>query len=387
MTPSTSACKRGANPHSNGKTPARKKGCNSSQPQSNDQAITTQEEFEKNSPRADSNSTSPGLKDPPIYPRSILSTVQDDDDQQKHWMSMERNLESAMVHQLYASSEFVRALSFEARFQEEDIYSISIKEEGKEKEEKNQHYDYGMNNKWVKFESLLQNVHGETGGGHTTPRLYGRNVVNYTTIKKYLIMYREILGWYMENVQYPPAPENMGQGLLCFYTKCQNGSPHNSQHYVTVMKKFLDSLIAKSSLHRTVPVGFCQQGGNMPITGQVLLPLHFPSVFHYALNYKDTVSNYYNIHFDFDNDNITLSPCKLGNGKIGLIQTQFAHINFEEEPEPLVNGDKALLGLEADEHNHQTSVTQFVQYDVNSQCDEQEVHQRIFMEHIPYRYS
>eukprot|EP00536_Pseudo-nitzschia_multiseries_P014661 jgi/Psemu1/39666/gm1.39666_g len=32
----------------------------------------------------------------------------------------------------------------------------------------------------------------------------------------------------------------------------------------------------------------------------------------------DTVSNYYNIHFKFSNDRVTLSPCKLGTGNIRL---------------------------------------------------------------------
>eukprot|EP00536_Pseudo-nitzschia_multiseries_P012303 jgi/Psemu1/31659/gm1.31659_g len=61
---------------------------------------------------------------------------------------------------------------------------------------------------------------------------------------------------------------------------------------------------------------------NIPETGKVLLPLHSPLVFHYVLNYKDTLSNYYNIHFKIDDDRVTLSPCKLGTGKIDL-----AHFN------------------------------------------------------------
>eukprot|EP00536_Pseudo-nitzschia_multiseries_P002874 jgi/Psemu1/6566/gm1.6566_g len=270
--------------------------------------------------------------------------------------------------------------------------------------------DYNMNNKWVKFESLLRNVHDKKGRADTTSSLSGRNVVNYVTIKKYMIMYREILVWYMENVQYPPGPENTSKGLG-FHTKCQNGSPHDSKHYVTAMKNVLDCLMAKSSLpvslshsynqvdldkhfklqhieclkslptHRLqlalcflwvhfqgqlkqifrtlsichlniqllthkefyqyflpelfqnsfilgttllsgekfVPVGFHQQGDmNIPNTGLVLLPFHYPLVFHYILNYTDTVSTYYNIHFEFDNNRVTLSPCKLGTGNIDL---------------------------------------------------------------------
>eukprot|EP00536_Pseudo-nitzschia_multiseries_P014672 jgi/Psemu1/39739/gm1.39739_g len=68
-----------------------------------------------------------------------------------------------------------------------------------------------------------------------------------------------------------------------------------------------------------VPVGFHRQGDtNIPETGKVLLPLHSPLVFHYVLHYKDTVSNYYNIHFEIDEDRVTLSPCKHGTGKIDL---------------------------------------------------------------------
>eukprot|EP00536_Pseudo-nitzschia_multiseries_P003804 jgi/Psemu1/8564/gm1.8564_g len=324
--------------------------------------------------------------------------------------------------------------------------------------------DYDLNNKWLNFKALLGNVEDKIRGGS----LYGRNMVNYATIKKYMIMYRKILVWYMKNVQYPPGPDS-----LWFHTKCQNGSPHDSKQYVHAMKNFLDCLMAKSSLRvslshshnqKWVPVGFHQQGDtNVPKTGQVILPLHSPLVFNYAIHYKDTVSNYYNIHFEFDDNHVTLSPCKLGTGKIdlapftvtkgiiylvnewlirkvvnpgknlganrehvmekmvdlvlterrflggamlpklseedvaycqrndrlyiyplakGLRKTKFAHVKFEDKPEQLVTGLFELLGLEA-KHNNQTCVTRFLQYDVNSQ---QEVHQQIFMEHIPYMF-
>eukprot|EP00536_Pseudo-nitzschia_multiseries_P012502 jgi/Psemu1/32278/gm1.32278_g len=322
MTPSTSAPKHGANPHSNGETQAWKKGRNSSQSEPNDKPIIPQEECERNSARENSNSTLPGLKDPPIYP------LQDDVDQGKHRRSVKMNLKPTLIHQLYASEEFVRALSFEVTtcftalmtkvylktstpsprngdfFNEVDNGVTGVLGLLTRKQISDQLKDYNMNNKRVKFESLLQNVHGETGGGNTTPRLYGRNVVNYTIIKKYMIMYREILVWYMENVQYPPAPEIMCQGF-CFYTKCQNGSPHDSKHYVTAMKKFLDGLMAKLSLRLSMSHSYNQFDLDQHFnTCQVLLPLHSPLVFHYLLNYKDMVSNYYNIHFDFDNNKI-----------------------------------------------------------------------------------
>eukprot|EP00536_Pseudo-nitzschia_multiseries_P006939 jgi/Psemu1/16481/gm1.16481_g len=313
-----------------------------------------------------------------------------------------------------------------------------------------------------KFRVSLRNVQGKTGGDDTTRHLYGRNMVNYNTIKKFMIMYREMLVWYMENVQYPPAPDNMSKGLW-FYTKYQNNSPHDSKHYITAMKNFLDGLMAKSSLRFSLSHSYNQVDLDKHFnTGRVLLPLHSPLVFHYILNYNDTISNYYSIHFKFDNNHVTLSPCKLGTRKIhnyvnysfdcsidnvckvilpkvlkvnqngcfgyedvmetiedlvlterkflgesklpgfdnevfsyfqrddrlyiypsalDLSQTQFAHVNFEDKSEPpLVNDALELLGLKA-EHNHQTSVTRFLQYNVNSQ---QEVHQQIFMEHISH---
>eukprot|EP00536_Pseudo-nitzschia_multiseries_P010126 jgi/Psemu1/25089/gm1.25089_g len=383
--------------------------------------------------------------------------------------------------------------------------------------------DYDMRNKWYNFESLLRNVNYKSG----VNSLYGRNVVNYNTIKKYMIIYHEILVWYMKNA-------------LCFHTKGANCSPRASKQYIKSMKNFLDCLMAKSSLRvsmshsynqvdldnhfkkqrkskqvftiinlrhldikllthqdfyqyflpkliqnsfvlgtmillgeKWVPVEFHQQGDtNIAETGKVLLPLHSPLVFHYVLNYKDTLSNYYNINFEINDDRVTLSPCKLGTGKIdlahfkvtkglylvkqwlitkfvdhgtnlgvnvvlsletacffsydhvmetieGLVltkrrflkgamvpelreenvpyfqrndrlyifptagvltKTQFVHVKFEDRQEQLVTGILELPGLE-DKHKNQTCLTRFLQYDVNSQ---QEVHQQIFMEHIPY---
>eukprot|EP00536_Pseudo-nitzschia_multiseries_P009082 jgi/Psemu1/22287/gm1.22287_g len=93
--------------------------------------------------------------------------------------------------------------------------------------------DYNMSNKWFNFKSLLQNVHDKTGVGS----LYGRNVVNYATIKEYMIMHREILVWYMMNVQYPRGADYTSDGL-CFHTKGQNCSPRASKKYVNSMKNF-----------------------------------------------------------------------------------------------------------------------------------------------------
>eukprot|EP00536_Pseudo-nitzschia_multiseries_P010116 jgi/Psemu1/25014/gm1.25014_g len=183
--------------------------------------------------------------------------------------------------------------------------------------------DYNMSNKWFNFKSLLQNVHNKSGVGS----LCGRNVVNYTTMKKYMIVYREILVWYMKNVQYPPGSEYVGRFLFPYqrpklFSTCL-------KKYVNSMKNFLDCLMAQSSLcvslshssynQRWVPVGFHRQGDtNILKMGKVLLPPDSPLVFHYVLNYKDTISNYYNIHFQIAYNRVTLSPSKLGTGKIDL---------------------------------------------------------------------
>eukprot|EP00536_Pseudo-nitzschia_multiseries_P011442 jgi/Psemu1/28896/gm1.28896_g len=103
--------------------------------------------------------------------------------------------------------------------------------------------DYGMTNKWNNFESLLQNVNDKSG----VDSLYGHNVVNYDTIKKHMIMYREILVWYMKNVNYPPGADYMPEAL-CFHTKGDNCSPSALKQYIQSMKNFLDCLMAQSSL-------------------------------------------------------------------------------------------------------------------------------------------
>eukprot|EP00536_Pseudo-nitzschia_multiseries_P008413 jgi/Psemu1/20378/gm1.20378_g len=90
-------------------------------------------------------------------------------------------------------------------------------------------------------------VHGRRQVGGIKPRLYGRNVVNYKTIKKYMVVYWEILVWCIENVKYPPVPETMEKGLY-FFTKRDNSSLRQSGEYAGVMKQFLDDLTAKPEL-------------------------------------------------------------------------------------------------------------------------------------------
>eukprot|EP00536_Pseudo-nitzschia_multiseries_P000828 jgi/Psemu1/1888/gm1.1888_g len=628
-----SARKRGANPHSNNKRTNEKKG---------------------------------RLKDPP--PNSL---DKHDDDQNKYRYEVYWNLKAALKDESYGTDEFVRNLSVEVTTcftalmtkvylvskiieseprpdfrKSTSTTTLAEKKKGRVTKKKSnttlsdlgpiphqidvmvdlflyeldngvtgvlgllsrkqiseQFKDYDMTNKWNNFESLLRNVNDKSG----VDSLYGRNIVNYDTIKKYMTMYREILVWYMKNVNYPPGLDYTSEAL-CFHTKGDNCSPSALKQYVKSMKNFLDCLMAQSSLRvsmshsynqvdldnqfkklhiqclkslptkriqfvgpintnrivsnkkmmniteqrtafheairkfwvlfqgkakrifttinlcnldikllthedfyqyflpeliqnsfvlgttvllgeKWVPVGFHRQGDtNIPETGKVLLPLHSSLVFHYVLNYKDTLSNYYDIHFKIDDSRVTLSPCKHGTGKIDLAHfnvtkgilylmkqwlitkfvcdgtnlgvnvvlsletacnlficqvlcasmsradgvdssfdcsidnvckkiiqkvfkspnkgcfgydhvmetieglvlikrsflkgamTQFAHVNFEDRPEELVTGILELSGLK-DQHKNQTCVTRFLQYDVNSQ---QEVHQRVFMEHIPY---
>eukprot|EP00536_Pseudo-nitzschia_multiseries_P012770 jgi/Psemu1/33099/gm1.33099_g len=388
MTPTTnSACKRGADPHSNNKRTNCKKG---------------------------------RLKDPP--PNSL---DKHDDDQNKHRYKVYWNLNVALKDESYGTDEFVRNLSVEVTTcftalmmkvylvskiieskprpdfrKSTSTTTLAEKKKGRATKKKSdttlsdlgpiphqidvmvdlflyeldngvtgvlgllsrkqlteQFKDYDMMNKWNNFESLLQNVNNKSG----VDALYGRNVVNYDTIKKYMIMYREILVWYMKNVNYPPGLDYTSEAL-CFHTKGNNCSPSALKQYVKSMKSFLDCLMSQSSLRvsmshsynqveldkhfkkqrkakrifttinlsnldikllthkdfyqyflpeliqnsfvlgttvlwgeKWVPVGFHRQGDtNILETGKVLLPLHSPLVFHYVLNYKDTVSNYYN---------------------------------------------------------------------------------------------
>eukprot|EP00536_Pseudo-nitzschia_multiseries_P015881 jgi/Psemu1/44141/gm1.44141_g len=147
--------------------------------------------------------------------------------------------------------------------------------------------------------------------GDARPHLYGCNVVNYKIIMKYmLVVHREIITRYMENVEYPLAPENMEQSL-CFYTKRDNGSSHGSRDYAAIMKQLLDDLIAKLALGVSMT-------GNITSTSQVLLPIHLPSVLHFIFHYRDLVMNFYHIRFDFNKNIVTLSPSKSGKDKICL---------------------------------------------------------------------
>ena len=459
MTPTTnSARKRGANPNSNEKTTSCKKG---------------------------------RLKDPPTN-----SLDKHDTDQRDHRQAVINNLTKALKGESYGTEEFVRNLSLEVTtcftalltrvylvskiieseptpdFRKSMSTTNSAeKKKGKGKKKKpdttlsdlgpiphqinvmvdlflfeidngmtgvlkflsrkqltDRFNDYDMANKWDRFESLLKNVNDTSG----VDAIYGRNVVNYVTMKKYMIMYREILVWYMKNVKYPPGSDISSEDL-CFHTKGDNCSPSQLKGYVRSMRNFLDCLMAKTSLRvsmthscnqvdldkhfkkqrieclkslptenieflhlivsnkkmmniteretafqelirehwlrfqgkaktictiidmrhvdikvlthegfyqyylpelinnsfvlgttvlsgeKWVPVGFHRKGDTkIPETGKVLLPLNTQLVFHYVINYKHTVTKYYNIHFDIDEDLVTLSPCKHGTGKIDL---------------------------------------------------------------------
>eukprot|EP00536_Pseudo-nitzschia_multiseries_P015586 jgi/Psemu1/43153/gm1.43153_g len=314
MTPSMSGSKRRPQPTSNAATQYTKKSRKTHR-----QSEAAPRYISQDSPE----------EPPPLQAgtKGTLSALQDNVDQQKHWRSVEKNLRLALNGQLYASADFARALSSKVQFQEEAVYSVSEKKKGKNKKEKtdnklsalgpiprqidvmvillykvnsgvtgvlgllnrkeisNQLKDYDMKNKWDNFESLLWNVHGETVGGYTNSHLYGPNVVNYVTMKKYMIMYWEILLWYIENVKYPLAPENMDQGL-CFYTKGEDGHPHESQKYVTAMKECFDDIIAKSSLRISMSQSYNQDTLDkylklMRLESLQFLPIHRLQLVHW----------------------------------------------------------------------------------------------------------
>eukprot|EP00536_Pseudo-nitzschia_multiseries_P011416 jgi/Psemu1/28836/gm1.28836_g len=164
----------------------------------------------------------------------------------------------------------------------------------------------GLWDEWDNFQSLLRHIHGEREVGDTKPRLYGHNGVNYVTIKKCMVVYQEILVWYMKNG-------------LSFNTKRDDGSTHYSQYYVAVMKKILDDLIAKLALKS---------------------------------QFED--KEYKGLQRD---DHLYICPPP-GSG----VYTKCSHVRFNLIPKPkkLIKG---LLEMSAVGHIHQ-SITRFLQYDI-----------------------
>eukprot|EP00536_Pseudo-nitzschia_multiseries_P001361 jgi/Psemu1/3194/gm1.3194_g len=98
--------------------------------------------------------------------------------------------------------------------------------------------------------------------------LYGCNVVNYKTIKKCMVVYQEILVWYMENVIYAPTPENMEKGL-CFYTKRDEGSLHNSRNYIARNVKVIFKESDLEILYPTFEIGEAVYVGDKSNSGLV----------------------------------------------------------------------------------------------------------------------
>eukprot|EP00536_Pseudo-nitzschia_multiseries_P009925 jgi/Psemu1/24557/gm1.24557_g len=204
---------------------------------------TVSDEFSDTVPKPNAEAGNPKAnakqrKPPPTYPKGIPSLSEEDLNYRNHWRSVEKNLGSALNGQMYANTEFVKALSLDVstsftQLMTKVVYIVSkiiqsepmpsfrkklstpspTKKKKKKKESLLRTFgpipyqidvmDYQMKSKWDNFQSLLWHVHGEREVGDTKPRLYGRNVVSYVTIKKYMILYREILVWYMENVEYP----------------------------------------------------------------------------------------------------------------------------------------------------------------------------------------
>eukprot|EP00536_Pseudo-nitzschia_multiseries_P006540 jgi/Psemu1/15559/gm1.15559_g len=275
----------------------------------------------KRSPASNSNNEGNKAKRVRVEDPPPNTPAKHDNEQRKHRMSVENNLKAALRNESYATDEFLRNLSLEvttcftalttkvylvSNFRTTTSSTSRSENKGRGKKKisdttlsdlgpiprqidvmvnlflsevdngvtgvlqlltrkqiSERFKDYDMSNKWLNFESLLGNVDEEIGGA----ALYGRNVVNYGTIKKNSF----VLG-------------------------------------TTVL-----------SGEKWVPVGFHRQGDtNVLKTGQVILPLHSSLAFHNVIHYKDTVSNYYNIHFKFNDNHVTLSPCKLGTGNIRL---------------------------------------------------------------------
>eukprot|EP00536_Pseudo-nitzschia_multiseries_P000461 jgi/Psemu1/1034/gm1.1034_g len=192
----------------------------------------------------------------------------------------------------------------------------------------NQFKEYEMKTKWENFQPLLWYVHGGRQVGDAKPCLYYCNVTNYKTIKKYMVVYREILVWYMENVKYFPAPENKEKGVY-FYTKCEHSSLDQSEEYLAVMKQFLDGLIAKSALRVSMSqscnqntldtylkskrvecleslcnnqIEFVPQNESQKFVPNALMNAEKPRdgfFFHFVLNYSEVLTKLYDINKEY----------------------------------------------------------------------------------------
>eukprot|EP00536_Pseudo-nitzschia_multiseries_P011830 jgi/Psemu1/30212/gm1.30212_g len=211
---------------------------------------TVSDEFSDTAPKPNAVVVNPSAntqqrKPPPIYPRTISSLSEEDLNYRKHWRSVEKNFGLALNGQTYANTEFAKALSWDVstsftqlmtkvyivskiiqselmtNFRKKSSTPSLTKKKGKKRRRKKR--------KWDNFQSLLWHVRGEREVGDTKPPFYGPNVFHCVPIKKYMIVYWEILDSWL-------------------YTKSDNGSSHNSQDYIAIMKELLDDLIAKSEL-------------------------------------------------------------------------------------------------------------------------------------------
>eukprot|EP00536_Pseudo-nitzschia_multiseries_P001761 jgi/Psemu1/4006/gm1.4006_g len=187
-------------------------------------------------PAANPKANTDQRKPPPTYTKVVVSLLEEDLDYRKHQRSVEKNLGSALNGQTYVNAEFVQALSLNVStsftqlmtkvYIEEVVYSISDQEQEKKIllsmfgpiRCQIDVMDYKMKSKWDNVQSLLWHVHGEREVGDTNPCLYGCNVVNYVTIQKYMVVYQEILLWYMENVKYPQRLKKWIRFLKLPYT-------------------------------------------------------------------------------------------------------------------------------------------------------------------------
>eukprot|EP00536_Pseudo-nitzschia_multiseries_P013105 jgi/Psemu1/34196/gm1.34196_g len=217
-----------------------------------------------------------------------------DDEQRKHSMSEENNLKEALRNESYATDEFLRNLSLEVTTcftaLTTKVYLVSSIIESKPRPD---------------FRKTISSTSRSEKKGR------GKKKKSDTTLSD--------LG---------PVPQQidvMSKRIFTTLSLCHLDIKlltHKDFYQYFLPELFQNSFVLGATVlsgEKWVPVGFHRQGGtNVPKTGQVILPLHSSLVFHNVIHYKDTVSNYYNIYFKFNNDRVTLSPCKLGTGNIRL---------------------------------------------------------------------
>eukprot|EP00536_Pseudo-nitzschia_multiseries_P018502 jgi/Psemu1/55920/gm1.55920_g len=245
----------------------------------------------KRSPASNSNNEGNKAKRVRVEDPPPNTPAKHDNEQRKHRMSVEKNLKAALRNESYATDEFLRNLSLEVT---------------------------------TCFTALTTKVYLTTSStSRSENKGRGKKKKSDTTLSDLGPIPQQIDVMALPKlwVDFQRQPKRIFTTLSLCHLNIKLLT-HKDFYQYFLPELFQNSFVLGTTVlsgEKWVPVGFHRQGDtNVPKTGQVILPLHSSLAFHNVIHYKDTVSNYYNIHFEFNDDHVTLSPCKLGTGNIRL---------------------------------------------------------------------